>query len=314
MYVLYADSRATLKANSQIFDRYMEPMLQAMERAKQAGRIPANLPEISQYLQVCRWPFRQLEYSFALDALLQHLKPGMRYLDSGSGATPLAHVISQLGVEAEACDSDAQLIAALRQLQPETIYGTRVQYSTQDLTATSYPDESFDAISCISVLEHIPAPHDQRALCELQRILKPGGILVMTVDFTPVSTMYERAAYFAQRAVQLIRRGDLLAIVHGLGRKVAARQVVSAGVAQQARSANQCFEISHIEQDLLPALHTQEEPSRLPFTTNMRAITPSDTKRFWDLAAGLYHNQGQRAVLPAAFIGRKIGTIEMPTA
>lgn len=66
----------------------MEPLLLRRETVSQAGDVPASLPEIEQYLQVCRWPFRKLEYSFALDALLAHLQPGNCYLDAGSGVRP----------------------------------------------------------------------------------------------------------------------------------------------------------------------------------------------------------------------------------
>jgi predicted SAM-dependent methyltransferase len=42
-----------------------------------------------------------------------------------------------------------------------------------DITAIQFPDESFDAIVCNHVLEHIP--HDRKATAELYRVLKPGG-------------------------------------------------------------------------------------------------------------------------------------------
>jgi len=42
-----------------------------------------------------------------------------------------------------------------------------------DLTAMTFEDESFDAIVCNHVLEHIP--DDRKAMKELFRMLKPGG-------------------------------------------------------------------------------------------------------------------------------------------
>jgi SAM-dependent methyltransferase len=44
-------------------------------------------------------------------------------------------------------------------------------------TAMPFPDSSFDAIWSIWVLEHIPEP--ERALIEMRRVLKPGGLLYL---------------------------------------------------------------------------------------------------------------------------------------
>lgn len=41
------------------------------------------------------------------------------------------------------------------------------------------PSQSLDVILCISVLEHLN--HPEKALCEFQRILKPGGICLLNV-------------------------------------------------------------------------------------------------------------------------------------
>lgn len=45
----------------------------------------------------------------------------------------------------------------------------------------SFPDASFDCVTCIEVLEHIPAELRQQALSEMRRVLRPGGRLVLRV-------------------------------------------------------------------------------------------------------------------------------------
>jgi SAM-dependent methyltransferase len=50
-----------------------------------------------------------------------------------------------------------------------------------DITNIPEPDASFDAILCSEVLEHIPQPSE--ALDEFQRLLKPGGALILTAPF-----------------------------------------------------------------------------------------------------------------------------------
>lgn len=50
-----------------------------------------------------------------------------------------------------------------------------------DIVSIPRPDASFDAILCVEVLEHLPRPAE--ALAELARLLKPGGVLVLTAPF-----------------------------------------------------------------------------------------------------------------------------------
>lgn len=50
-----------------------------------------------------------------------------------------------------------------------------------DLTAIPKPDKSYDAILCNAVLEHVPNP--QAVMAELQRLLTPGGSLIVSVPF-----------------------------------------------------------------------------------------------------------------------------------
>ena len=50
-----------------------------------------------------------------------------------------------------------------------------------DITAIPAEDTSFDAILCSEVLEHVPEP--MHALDEFTRLLKPGGVLVLTAPF-----------------------------------------------------------------------------------------------------------------------------------
>jgi SAM-dependent methyltransferase len=46
-----------------------------------------------------------------------------------------------------------------------------------------FTDERFDLITAVEVLEHLPQP--ERGLAEIRRILKPGGLLLLTVPADP---------------------------------------------------------------------------------------------------------------------------------
>lgn len=62
------------------------------------------------------------------------------------------------------------------------LYDTRefidYNYDVQDL---KFPDGSFDAVVCWSILEHVPYP--QKAISELTRVLKPGGQIWVQLPF-----------------------------------------------------------------------------------------------------------------------------------
>ena len=75
----------------------------------------------------------------------------------------------------------------------------RVEY--QDARQLAYPDESFDLIYSISVIEHIPGCGDANALTEFRRLLKPGGRIVVEVPYRHQRT--EKFAQYDSKGVQL---------------------------------------------------------------------------------------------------------------
>lgn len=60
-----------------------------------------------------------------------------------------------------------------------------IRYLPGDLTRTPFPNEHFDAITCLSVIEHgVPLDAYFR---EMHRLLKPGGLLITSTDYYPTS-------------------------------------------------------------------------------------------------------------------------------
>lgn len=74
-----------------------------------------------------------------------------------------------------------------------------------DITNIDFPDLTFDNIICFHILEHIP--DDQRALQELYRVLKPGGLILLQTPFkvgeiyedTSIISEVERTKHFGQK-------------------------------------------------------------------------------------------------------------------
>ena len=59
----------------------------------------------------------------------------------------------------------------------------RLRIRRGSLTALPYDGQTFDAVICTEVIEHIP--DDRAAVRELARVLKPGGTLLATVPLRP---------------------------------------------------------------------------------------------------------------------------------
>jgi SAM-dependent methyltransferase len=65
--------------------------------------------------------------------------------------------------------------------EPAMHYGAYNCDCHQDIEAMSFADGSFDAVICLEVLEHVANPF--RAAAEIERVLAPGGALLLTVPF-----------------------------------------------------------------------------------------------------------------------------------
>jgi len=78
-----------------------------------------------------------------------------------------------------------------------------------DITAIPESDASFDAILCSEVLEHVPDP--VKVLDEFERLLKPGGTLILTAPFASLVHFapYHYCSGFSRYWYEyhLIRRG-----------------------------------------------------------------------------------------------------------
>ena len=58
-----------------------------------------------------------------------------------------------------------------------------IQYEIADFMHTPFPDESFVAITAISVIEH--GFQSQNLLAEISRLLRPGGYFIASFDYWP---------------------------------------------------------------------------------------------------------------------------------
>lgn len=113
--------------------------------------------------------------------------PGARVFDLGSPKDLAAMLARHRGHEVVATDILPEAIdSSRRYARAQGLDGRgagRVHSELQDGRALPYADASFDAAFSVSVLEHIPGSGDSIALRELLRIVRPGGVVVVTVPY-----------------------------------------------------------------------------------------------------------------------------------
>ncbi len=127
----------------------------------------------------------------------------MRVLDVGCGGGILAEAMARHGASVTAIDmADASLsVARLHQLES----GLNIDYrkcSAEEIAAQE--PESFDVITCLEMLEHVPDPSSVIAACA--RLVKPGGkVFFSTINRNPKSYLF--AIVGAEYVLNLLPRG-----------------------------------------------------------------------------------------------------------
>jgi glycosyltransferase involved in cell wall biosynthesis/ubiquinone/menaquinone biosynthesis C-methylase UbiE len=168
-------------------------------------------------------------YSRRARRLLDYLelRDGATVLDCGCGYGFFSMAMSHLrDLTVVGLDGDFSRIAKAQE------DGIKGHFLSGDAQRLPFADQSFDCILLTEVLEHLP--DDRTALRELYRILKPGGVLAISVPHTDYPTLWDpitrlwtrfggepfRTTYFGsiwEHHERLYRPKELLQRVHGAG-------------------------------------------------------------------------------------------------
>jgi SAM-dependent methyltransferase len=118
-----------------------------------------------------------------LEQALARVPAGHRILDAGAGELQYKRFCVHLNyVSQDFAQYDGQGDGS--SLQTGAWDQSRLDI-VSDITNIPEPDAAFDAVMCIEVLEHLPDP--PRALRELTRLLRPGGVLILTAPFSSLT-------------------------------------------------------------------------------------------------------------------------------
>ena len=114
---------------------------------------------------------------------IKDLPEGLKLLDAGAGEQWLRTYCNHLEyIAQDFAQYDGK--GDGRALQMDTWDQTGLDIIS-DITDLPIDDNSFDAVTCFEVLEHVPDP--VKAIDELDRIIRPGGTLLITAPFNSLT-------------------------------------------------------------------------------------------------------------------------------
>lgn len=147
---------------------------------------------------------RIVEVPFAINAL-KELDRGARVLDVGCSESILSLYIASLGFDVLGIDVRAY-----------PYHVPNFNFMKADIMNLPFKDGEFDAITCVSMLEHVglgfyddPKAEDEpqkKAINEMLRVLKGGGTFVLTVPFG-VSGVNDQQRVFDKKGIDDILEG-----------------------------------------------------------------------------------------------------------
>ena len=134
---------------------------------------------------------------------LEHLSRERKFeraLNLGTGEGDYDSMIAAHFGELVACDINEQDIQYARALNQEV---PNLEYRVEDALNLSFPDNTFDLLLSVDVIEHVGQP--ERMIEEVGRILKPGGLALITfpsleypITYDPINRIM---SYFTNRRI-----------------------------------------------------------------------------------------------------------------
>ncbi len=103
---------------------------------------------------------------------------GKKVLEVGCGTGDFAIYLAEKGVDVTAVDYSDVAIRLAR--EKAAVQNSAVKLIIADAMQLPFDSSTFDIIFSCECLEHVPEP--QRALNQMNRVLKPGGTLILTTE------------------------------------------------------------------------------------------------------------------------------------
>jgi len=122
--------------------------------------------------------FNEMEMNF----ILGKLKPEDEVLDLGCGTGRFTVPMAERANRVTGLDLCPAMIEKAREKTLQR--GLRVEFREGDMTSLQFADKSFDVVTSMVALMHIPLDQRQAVFSEAARVLKPGGRMIINVKNT----------------------------------------------------------------------------------------------------------------------------------
>ena len=158
-----------------IDDRTLEELLGAAEEYYRRTRDQADRYHAKPLADINDAPDLLGSFAHLLGGM--RLARGMQVLDFGAGAGWTTRFLTQLGCAVTSVDVSPTALALGKELfdrVPVVAPLAEPRFLLFDGRRIDLPSESIDRVICVDALHHVPNPAD--VLCELGRVLRPGGI------------------------------------------------------------------------------------------------------------------------------------------
>jgi SAM-dependent methyltransferase len=147
--------------------------------------------------------FTDTEYDF----LLSKVDPSDHVLDMGCGTGRFTVPLAERAATVVGLDISPQMLAVNGEKLADR--GLEAELREGDMTSLPFPDATFDAITSMLALMHIPLDDREQVFLEAARVLKPGGRLLIGVK----NAIFERlfpGDRFATVDVTDVEAGELV--------------------------------------------------------------------------------------------------------
>jgi len=134
------------------------------------------------------------------------VKAGDRVLDIGGASTAFVFYLASLGCSIKVIDNDWSCCGMIY----NTKYVARkmnwdIEVFDRDIAKPiPFPDNSFDRVFSICTLEHLASSVRRRMMREVARVLAPGGVVGITIDYGP-----DRKEFIADKGLRFGYRQKL---------------------------------------------------------------------------------------------------------
>jgi SAM-dependent methyltransferase len=117
----------------------------------------------------------------AVLSCLARLRPnGGRLLDVGCGPAVFTAELTARDFEVWGVDLSPEVVELARRIANEGPRGDQAHFSVGDIEQLDFGNDTFDTVLAIGIFEYLPS--DEAALAQVRRVLKPGGLAILSLQ------------------------------------------------------------------------------------------------------------------------------------